>query len=87
MERFFQVHHSVPRNERNVSWAALTVAKELYSLWQIGGARIPLLRLQTIKVKIVGMHEDLLFINRKSKAGQPTYVAKVGVLNDQMSFR
>ena len=77
MERFFQVFYSVPKNERNKNDAALTVAKELCALWELGDARIPVIGRDKLKKKILGMRQDLTDICNESKKGTPAYVVAV----------
>ena len=79
LERYFDVLYVQPVNKRCANDAAYAVAVEVRELWQRGDARIPLQTAQTIKKRILHFRDDLLFIQKQSKKGQPSFQEAVSI--------
>ena len=79
LERFFDVLHSQPKNNRDGNAVAHSVATELDDLWLLGDARIPRNTVPTIKKKVVDFRDLLGIISKKSKKGRPAYEEAVSM--------
>ena len=72
-----------PVNKRCANDAAYAVAVEVRELWQRGDARIPLQTAQTIKKRILHFRDDLLFIQKQSKKGRPSFQEAVSIRRER----
>ena len=86
LERFFHVLFEQPKNRRDATSAADTVAVKLMDLWQLGDARIPLLRRRIIQKNIADFRADLAFLCKKGNLKKPTYANKVRTSNHQIAL-